>query len=107
MKELEKSIMALYKKIIICKAFNPRSKSPRYSLDRRVGEPQNRSGRCGEEKYLAPAGNPTQAVQPVARRDTTDTGVIRIPTVSQVYAPAVLPPEKEPTVLILSFCYSG
>jgi hypothetical protein len=40
--------------------------------------PKNRSGRCGEEKHLAPAGNPTPAVQPVARRDATDTGVIRM-----------------------------
>jgi hypothetical protein len=32
----------------------------------------------GEEKHLAPVGNPTPAVQPVARRDATDTGVIRI-----------------------------
>jgi hypothetical protein len=47
-------------------------------LDRRLGAPQNRSGRCGEEKHLAPAGNPTPVVQPVARRDATDTGVIRM-----------------------------
>jgi hypothetical protein len=53
----------------------PPEKSPRYSLDKRLGGPQNRSGRCGEEKHLAPAGNPTPAVQPVARRDATDTGV--------------------------------
>jgi hypothetical protein len=44
---------------------------------RRLGGPQNRSGRRGEEKHLAPAGNPTPAVQPVARRDATDTGVLR------------------------------
>jgi hypothetical protein len=56
----------------------PPEKSPRYSLDRRLGGPQNRSGRCGEEKHLAPAENPTPAIQPVARRDATDTGVIRM-----------------------------
>jgi hypothetical protein len=53
-------------------------KSPRYPLDRRLGGPQNRSGRCGEEKRLAHAGNPTPAVQPVSRRDATATGVIRM-----------------------------
>jgi hypothetical protein len=55
----------------------PPEKSPRCSLDRRLGGPQNQSGRCGEEKHLDPAANPTPAVQPVARRDATDTGVIR------------------------------
>jgi hypothetical protein len=72
--------MTLYKNkynyikiIIICKGF-----FPRYSLYRRLGGPQNRSGRCGEEKHLALAGNPTPAVQPVARRDATDTGVMRM-----------------------------
>jgi hypothetical protein len=28
----------------------PQGKSPRYPLDRRLGEPQSRSGRGGEEK---------------------------------------------------------
>jgi hypothetical protein len=28
----------------------PRGKSPGNTLDRRLGEPQSRSGRCGEEK---------------------------------------------------------
>jgi hypothetical protein len=44
--------------------FYPRRKSPLYSLDRRLGGPQNRSGLCGEEKHLAPAGNSTRALQP-------------------------------------------
>jgi hypothetical protein len=39
--------------------------------------PQNRSGRRGKEKHLAPARNPTPAVHPYARRDATDTAVIR------------------------------
>jgi hypothetical protein len=30
----------------------PRGKSPRYPLDRRLGRPQSRSGRSGEEKPL-------------------------------------------------------
>jgi hypothetical protein len=54
----------------------PPEKSPRYSLDRRLGGPQNRPGSCGEEKHVPPAANPNPAVQPVARRDATDTGVI-------------------------------
>jgi hypothetical protein len=49
----------------------PLGKSPRYPLERRLGGPQNRSGRRGEEKILAPTGtrNPTP-VQPVASRYT-------------------------------------
>jgi hypothetical protein len=50
----------IIKENIICKGFYPR-----YSLDRRLGGPQNRSRSCGEEKHLAPAGNPTPAVRPV------------------------------------------
>jgi hypothetical protein len=34
----------------------PPGKSPLYSLDRRLGGPQSRSGRCGEAKYLALPG---------------------------------------------------
>jgi hypothetical protein len=69
-KELEKWIMALYKKIyIICKGFNPRRKRPRYSLDRRLGGPQNRSGRCGEEKHLAPANPVCPARSPPRRHE--------------------------------------
>jgi hypothetical protein len=43
-----------------------RGKSPRYPLDRRLGGPQSRYGRCGENKNLALAGNPTSAFQPIA-----------------------------------------
>jgi hypothetical protein len=63
--------------ILIFKGFNPPRKSPRYSLYRRLGRPQYRSGRRGEEKHLVPAPNPTPAVRPHARRDATDTAVIR------------------------------
>jgi hypothetical protein len=45
-----------------------RGKSPRYPLDRRLGRPQSRSGRRGEEKILGPTG--TLVVQPVASRYT-------------------------------------
>jgi hypothetical protein len=38
----------------------PRVKSPRYPLHRRLGGPQNRSGRRGEETILSPTdGVPT------------------------------------------------
>jgi hypothetical protein len=37
----------------------PRGKSPRYPLDRRLGGPQSRSGRRGEEKILDPTGTRT------------------------------------------------
>jgi hypothetical protein len=37
----------------------PREKSPRYPLDRRLGGPQSRSGRPGEEKILGPTGTRT------------------------------------------------
>jgi hypothetical protein len=47
---------------------------PRYLLDRRLGGPQNQSGRCGEEENLALLGldNPS-AVQPIASRYTDCT----------------------------------
>jgi hypothetical protein len=51
----------------------PRGKSPRYPFDRRLGGPQNRSGRRGEDKNLVPTGTRTpapSAVQPVASRYT-------------------------------------
>jgi hypothetical protein len=35
-------------------------------MNRRLGGPQSRSGRRGEEKNIAPVGNRTPAVQPVA-----------------------------------------
>jgi hypothetical protein len=46
--------------------FTPRERAPRYPLDRRLGGPQNRSGRRGEEQKPCTAGNRTRAVQPVA-----------------------------------------
>jgi hypothetical protein len=43
-------------------------KIPWYPLDRSLSGPQSQSGRCGaEKKSLAPAGNRTPAVQPLAR----------------------------------------
>jgi hypothetical protein len=78
----------------------PQEKEPPLLIGQRLGGPQNWSGRCGEEKYLPPAGNPTPSVQPVARRDATDTGMLRIPVVSRPHAATAIPPEKEPPVLI-------
>jgi hypothetical protein len=46
----------------------PPGKEPRYPLDKRLGGPQSRFGRCGEQKSLALARNRTPAVQPVVRR---------------------------------------
>jgi hypothetical protein len=46
----------------------PQGNRPWYSLDRRLGGPQSQSGSCGEDKSLAPAGNQTLAIQPVACR---------------------------------------
>jgi hypothetical protein len=42
----------------------PPGKGPRYSLDRRLGRPQSRFGRCGE---ITPIGNQTRAVLPEVR----------------------------------------
>jgi hypothetical protein len=50
-----------------------RGRSLRYPLDRRLGGPQSRSGRCGEEKILDPTGTRTPTplvVQPVVSRYT-------------------------------------
>jgi hypothetical protein len=41
----------------------PPGKEPRFSLDRRLGGPQNRSGRLGEEKILDPTGTLTPIPQ--------------------------------------------
>jgi hypothetical protein len=44
----------------------PQTKTPRYPLDMRLIGPHIQSGRCGEQKSLAPAGSWTPAAQPVA-----------------------------------------
>jgi hypothetical protein len=51
----------------------PQGKSLWYPLDRRLGGPQNRSGRGGEEKnsYSLPGLEPP-IIQPAARRYTTE-----------------------------------
>jgi hypothetical protein len=45
-------------------------KLPWYPFERRLGVPQSRSRRCGEEKNLASAGDRTPAVQPIVRSYT-------------------------------------
>jgi hypothetical protein len=66
MKELEKLIMAFYKKNYYLQGFLPLEKEPPVLIGWRLGGLQNPSGRCGEAKHVAPAGNPIPAVQPVA-----------------------------------------
>jgi hypothetical protein len=46
--------------------FTPWETAPRYPLDRRLGGPQNRSGRHGEEKILTPTGTQTPTPGSVA-----------------------------------------
>jgi hypothetical protein len=48
--------------------FNTGEGAPRYPLGTRLGGPQSRYGHCGEDKYVAPVGNQTPAVRPVALR---------------------------------------
>jgi hypothetical protein len=51
----------------------PREKSPRYTLDKRLGRSQNRSGRVGEEKNSEPLpGFGPPIIQPVAQRYATE-----------------------------------
>jgi hypothetical protein len=45
----------------------PGGKSPRYPLERRLGGPQNQSGRRGEEKILLPPGLELGSLGRVAR----------------------------------------
>jgi hypothetical protein len=51
----------------------PQGKSPWYPINRRLGGPQSRSGRGGEEKnsHLPPGLEPP-IIQPVAQRNTTE-----------------------------------
>jgi hypothetical protein len=51
----------------------PQGKSPRYPLDRRLGGPQSRSGRGGEEKNSQPLPElEPPIIQPVAQSYTTE-----------------------------------
>jgi len=59
----------------------PSKKSPRYSLDRRLGEPESQSGRGSEEKQIpAPTVNGTQ--QKAAGKGTQRPTPIILTTVS-------------------------
>jgi hypothetical protein len=49
------------------------SKTPPYPLNRRLGEPQNWSGRCGvKKKSFDSAWNRTPGIQPTVRRYSTN-----------------------------------
>jgi hypothetical protein len=61
----------------------PRPLYPRV-MDRRLDGPQSRSGRCGVEKNLVPAGNRNPVFQPVAHR-YTDWAIPAPNTLSGVY----------------------
>jgi hypothetical protein len=51
----------------------PQGKSPRYPLDRRLGGPQSRSGRSGEEKNSKPLpGLEPPVIQPVVQLYTAE-----------------------------------
>jgi hypothetical protein len=51
----------------------PPGKDPGYLIDRRLGGPQSRSGRGGEEKNSQPLpGLEPPIIQPVAQRYTTE-----------------------------------
>jgi hypothetical protein len=53
--------------------FYPQEKSFWYTLDRKLGEPQSRYGRGGEEKNSQPLlGLEPPIIQPVAQRYTTE-----------------------------------
>jgi hypothetical protein len=53
--------------------FYPQGKSPCYTLDRRLGGPQTRSGHGGEEKNSQPLpGLELPIIQPVTQRYTTE-----------------------------------
>jgi hypothetical protein len=91
MKEFEKSIMAYIKIIIICKGFYPRERAPgTHWIGGWVGP------RTGLDFVETRNILPTPAVQPVACRDATDIGVIRIPVVSQLHGPTVSSRRKSP-----------
>jgi hypothetical protein len=48
-------------------SFKRPRESMRYSLDKRLGGPQSRSGQYYEDKYLGRAGNSSPAIQAVAK----------------------------------------
>jgi hypothetical protein len=57
----------------------PQGKSPLHLLDRRLGGPQSRSGRCGEEKNSKPLpGLEHPIIQTVAQRYATELSQLLI-----------------------------
>jgi hypothetical protein len=60
--------------------FTPQGKSPWYPLGRRLGGPQLRSGRGGEEENSQPLpGLEPSIIQPVIQRYTTELSRLRMP----------------------------
>jgi hypothetical protein len=60
-------------------AASPPGKEPRYPLYRRLGGPQSRSGRGGEEKNSQPLpGLEPPIIQPVAQRYTTELSRLQL-----------------------------
>jgi hypothetical protein len=55
----------------------PQGKNPSYPLDRRLGRPQNWSGRGSEKKNSQPLpGIEPLIIQPVAQRYTTEVSLL-------------------------------
>jgi hypothetical protein len=64
----------------------PQGKSTSYSLDRRLGELQSRSGRGGEEKNSQPLPRlEPPIIRPVAQRYTTDLSRLQKKTMETVF----------------------
>jgi hypothetical protein len=62
----------------------PQGKIPWYPLDRKLGGPQSRSGRCGEEKNSQPLTGPElPIIQLVAQRYTTELSQLQLQETSR------------------------
>jgi hypothetical protein len=81
--------------------FYPQGKSPKYALDRRLGGPQRRSGRGGEEKNSQPLpGLVPPIIQPVAQRYTIDNF---LPSFLNIHSNIILPCTHTSSEWSLSF----
>jgi hypothetical protein len=61
------------------RSFYPQGKSPWYALDRRLGGPQSRSGRDGEEKNSQPLRRlEPPIIQPISQRYTTELYIYKM-----------------------------
>jgi hypothetical protein len=83
--------------------FYPCGRRHRYPLDRRMGEPQTRFGRCAEDKNLSPSGTRTPAVQLVAISTELSrflSLIVRRIIDDELHALANLRPAEEPIACI-------